>query len=77
MEQPYLYEVAGGKPFAFAGLWESWSGQSGSARPPLQSCAFITAEGNELTQAVHDRMPLILDAGDYVTLGPILPLPAV
>jgi putative SOS response-associated peptidase YedK len=65
VKQPYLYEVDAGKPFALAGLWESWSGPSGSAGPPLQSCAIITTEGNELTQAVHDRMPVILDADDY------------
>ena len=26
IKQPYLYEVDGGRPFAFAGLWEQWWG---------------------------------------------------
>ena len=25
-KQPYLYELDCGKPFALAGLWESWRG---------------------------------------------------
>lgn len=26
VKQPYLYELDGGKPFAFAGLWKQWWG---------------------------------------------------
>ena len=26
---PYLFELADGKPFAFAGLWERWRGGEG------------------------------------------------
>jgi putative SOS response-associated peptidase YedK len=64
-KQPYLYEVDGGKPFAFAGLWESWRGAKGSDGPALQSCTVITTEANELASKVHDRMPVILNEGDY------------
>jgi putative SOS response-associated peptidase YedK len=56
---PYFYEVDGGQPFAFAGLWESWQG--------LETCSLITTEANELAAQVKDRMPVILDAADYAT----------
>jgi putative SOS response-associated peptidase YedK len=59
---PWLYEVDGGKPFAFAGLWESWQPPGSDA---LESCTIITTDANELASQVHNRMPVILDAEDY------------
>ena len=58
---PWLYEVEGGKPFAFAGLWEAWYGTG----EPLESCTIITTDANELAAKVHNRMPVILDSEDY------------
>jgi putative SOS response-associated peptidase YedK len=63
-KQPILYEVDGGKSFAFAGLWEWWPGPAGKDEP-IESCTIITTEANELAREVHDRMPVILDAADY------------
>jgi putative SOS response-associated peptidase YedK len=63
-KQPYLYEIDGGQPFAFAGLWETWRGTAGLDSPPLESCTILTTEANELAQQVHDRMPVILDSVD-------------
>ena len=61
---PELFEVDGGAPFVFAGLWEDWR------RPPsdpkagetLRTATVITCEANDLVRAVNDRMPVILDA---------------
>jgi putative SOS response-associated peptidase YedK len=39
--QPYLFEIHGGEPFAFAGLWGRWEGPSG---PAIESCTIITTE---------------------------------
>ncbi len=47
--------------FAFAGLWEHWE-HDGKA---LYSCTIITAAANALMQPIHDRMPVIIDAGQY------------
>lgn len=62
---PQLYEIDGGKPFAFAGLWEQWWGPEKSDDPPLESCTIVTTDANELARQVHDRMPVILDPPDY------------
>jgi putative SOS response-associated peptidase YedK len=64
-KQPFFYEVDGGKPFAFAGLWESWRGPASSNGTPLESCTVITMDANELARDVHDRMPVILDPAEY------------
>jgi putative SOS response-associated peptidase YedK len=61
---PHLYEINGGKPFAIAGLWESWRGPTGDDAP-IHTCTAITTEANSLASAVHDRMPVILGAADY------------
>jgi len=60
---PWLYEVDGGKPFAFAGLWESW--KPAGADESLESCTIITTDANELASQVHVRMPVILDSADH------------
>ena len=60
-KQPYYIYPSNGELFAFAGLWEAWSGPTG----PLETCAIITTEANEKMSAVHDRMPVILAPRDY------------
>ena len=54
----------GGKPFAFAGLWEASYGP-GEDKPPLESCTILTTEPNDLAARCHDRMPVILHPDDY------------
>jgi putative SOS response-associated peptidase YedK len=43
-------------PFAFAGIWDTWSNRGDA----FTSCAIITTEANELVGDLHDRMPAIL-----------------
>jgi putative SOS response-associated peptidase YedK len=60
-KQPYYIRLQDGQPFAFAGLWEHWNrGDS-----PIDSCTILTTDANELLGSIHDRMPVILDPGDY------------
>jgi len=47
-------------PLAFAGLWETWHPADGE---PVESCCIITTGANELMRPIHDRMPVILNAG--------------
>ncbi len=83
-KQPFCFRLHDDRPFAFAGLWESWQGPAG----PLETCTILTTEANDLVRPVHDRMPVILPAGAHAEwldprrqdpglLGPLLrPYPA-
>ena len=61
-KQPFYVHMREGRPFAFAGLWESWQ-EDGS--PEIRSCAILTTEPNALAGQIHDRMPVILSASSY------------
>lgn len=61
-KQPFYIRLSSHEPFAFAGLWELWTGPDGSE---LQSCTVITTGPNELMEKLHDRMPVILAPDDY------------
>jgi putative SOS response-associated peptidase YedK len=56
---PYRFSLKDNKPFAFAGLWETWSSPE---REEIRSCTIITCPPNELVEQVHNRMPVILDS---------------
>ncbi len=56
-KQPYLIRLAGGEPFAFAGLWDRWVPHDGA---PIESFTILTTRANELLAPIHDRMPVIL-----------------
>src|ERR1700686_4744679 len=51
-KQPYYFRLKSAEPFAFAGVWETWKGEG----DPIESCAIVTTEANELSRPVHDRM---------------------
>lgn len=60
-KQPYYIHRRDDQPFALAGLWEHW--QRGEQK--LQSCTIIVTAANPQLQSIHDRMPVILERGDY------------
>jgi putative SOS response-associated peptidase YedK len=60
-KQPYYYRLADGKPIAFAGVWETWLDKATPGSEPIQSCAIVTTDANELASQIHDRMPVILE----------------
>jgi putative SOS response-associated peptidase YedK len=60
-KQPHFIQMEDGRPFAFAGLWEHWEGQG----EIIESCAVLTTAANDVVAPLHNRMPVILDAGDY------------
>jgi putative SOS response-associated peptidase YedK len=60
-KQPYYIRMKEGRPFAFAGLWESWKDDG----PEIRSCTILTTGPNDLLAEIHDRMPVILPAGSY------------
>ena len=61
-KQPYYIHMREGRPFAFAGLWESWKDDGG---PEIRSCTILTTKPNTLAGEIHDRMPVILPTGAY------------
>lgn len=61
-KQPHMIGMEDGKPFAMAGMWEHWEGGDGSI---IESCTILTTTPNELIERVHNRMPVILDRGDF------------
>jgi putative SOS response-associated peptidase YedK len=56
-KQPYVISRKEGKPFAFAGIWETWRAPDGKV---LETFAIMTCPPNELCAPIHDRMPVIL-----------------
>jgi putative SOS response-associated peptidase YedK len=59
---PYFIHMNDRRPFAFAGLWDTWTGPDGS---PVKTCTIITTDPNDLMALIHNRMPAILHPRDY------------
>ena len=56
-EKAHYFSLPSGRPFAFAGLWESW----GQGDERIESCTLLTTLPNEEVRGVgHHRMPVIL-----------------
>ena len=63
-KQPWYLTLPDENPFAFAGLWELWSGDKDSK---YYSCTIITTAASESVSAIHHRMPVILRPHIYHT----------
>jgi putative SOS response-associated peptidase YedK len=64
---PFGFQVDGGRPFCFAGLWVVNTRIEGG---PVASCTLLTCDskGNAVVSPIHDRMPVILpDPEDWRT----------
>ena len=59
---PHFIHMKSGKPFAFAGLWDTWHSEDGSE---IRSFTIITTEPNHLIKDIHNRMPVILHSDTY------------
>ena len=65
---PYRFILENEKPFAFAGLWDSWKNEKGET---LYTFTIVTTSPNKMIEEVHDRMPVILnDQGEKIWLDP-------
>ncbi len=47
--------------FAFAGLWEHWE----KGAETVYSCTILTTAANALMQSIHERMPVVVNSGQY------------
>jgi putative SOS response-associated peptidase YedK len=61
-KQPFCFEVNDGQLFAFAGIWDRWVDPSGNW---IKTCSILTTTPNDVTSAVHDRMPVIFEPDTY------------
>jgi putative SOS response-associated peptidase YedK len=61
----YKFEMPDGAPYALAGLFSEWRPRKGGFHPPLDTFSIVTTEANELTEPIHDRMPVVLHPRDY------------
>jgi putative SOS response-associated peptidase YedK len=69
-----IFRRRDGRPFALAGLWDTWRGAGGE---PVVSFTVLTTTANELVAKVHDRMPVIVDEAAFATwLDPHIDAPA-
>lgn len=73
---PHLIQLADGKPFAMAGLWERWVDPE--TEEEVRSCTIVTTGPNELMEPIHNRMPVILPPEHWDTwLDPEVQDPAL
>lgn len=62
-KQPYYIHRKDGQLLAMAGLWEHW--QPAGADHPVETFTILTTSANHWMQALHDRMPVVLE-GDEI-----------
>jgi putative SOS response-associated peptidase YedK len=65
-KQPYFFSMPDDSLFAFAGIWERWSGW-GETERDVSTCAIITCEAEGGDHSIHPRMPVILPQTAYST----------
>jgi len=56
--QPFFVRRPDGKPFALASVWDRWRSADGEI---VESCAILTQPSRPPVDAIHDRMPLVLE----------------
>jgi putative SOS response-associated peptidase YedK len=56
-KQAYFVRRRDRAPYAFAGLYETWTGPNGEE---LDTAAIVTTNANRALSVIHDRMPVIL-----------------
>ena len=61
---PYFVQRKDKDLFALAGLWEHWLGADGSE---IETATLMTISPNAELSGIHDRMPVIIEPGDYET----------
>ena len=54
---PYGIQHKDGRPFAMAGIWETYIDPNGSE---IDTATIVTTDANGVVSALHDRMPVII-----------------
>jgi putative SOS response-associated peptidase YedK len=63
-KQPYWIHLPQGKPFVFAGLWDTNTKATGET---VLTCTILTAAAAPEIASLHDRMPVLIKPADYQT----------
>jgi putative SOS response-associated peptidase YedK len=85
-KQPWLFELS--QPFAWAGLWETWTARADEGKPDAQSrvekgrvyetFTICTSEPSAKVSEIHDREPVALLADQWASwLDPAAPAGAL
>ncbi len=71
IRQPFRIGMKGGVPFAFAGLWESWTAKEAvgtvAEGETVETFTIVTTDANAKLRPIHARMPVILAPEAYDT----------
>lgn len=59
---PWFIFRADTSPLALAAVWQEWVDAQGVR---MATCAIVTCGANTAMQAIHHRMPVVLDAADW------------
>ncbi len=65
-KQPMFISLPDKKPFAFAGLWETWNDKE-APDSIYKSCTIITTQASDSMRDIHHRVPAILKPEIYET----------
>ena len=67
-KQPHFFTRSDGQPMLFAGLYEYWRNPEEPADAEMtKTCTIITTTPSEDMDAIHDRMPVIIELDDVET----------
>ena len=58
---PFFIHLPDEKLFSFAGIWDTWKHDG----KEMQTFSILTTTPNAEMKDIHDRMPVIIDKGDY------------
>lgn len=61
-KRPFFVRARDKQPFAFAGLWETWTDREGGE---IETATIVTCAANETLAEIHDRMPVIVQPDHY------------
>lgn len=57
-KEPLYFQLPGGVPFGFAGLWDTWHDPTGQI---VETCTILTRAAPPWLGAIHNRCPVIVD----------------
>ena len=58
---PWFVKRQDNEPLVFGGVWEEW----GDEDHKVKTCAIVTTASNKSLSAIHHRLPLVIEKGDW------------